>query len=578
MIPRTITNEQEVKMGPSKDNQGIAGRRGRDQGVALIIVLLSMVVLSVLAATIIFTARAETFASYNYKLDTQADYLAKAGIQQGIAWLRSSRYTVVPQAQAGTYYNVTSSGAPLNLYTANNSPVQCVSGCTTTTAGSNQVQFIGYGSGSSNYPISGVAANFANDLVNVRVTGDSGNSGTFSVNAILLSYQTVSTGSSASYQATPMETWLVTSRATWTGTSGGNTSVATAEEQAVIQPLYVATNGNALYGYCSVSMAGSAGTCTDAYNSSMGAYAGGNNHTAAAGCDSNSTNVIAAGAGVGANGGVSLGSNVTVAGNVTLGNTPTAGCSASGYSGNPSSVLGQVVTGPHVNPPASPTFRSGFPGTAPSYGLGSGSVQILPLSVSSWPTTFPDATHAPPLTSGGPCMDTTCNGTYAHPYEINSISMTGGGHGGNAPVLDLIGGPDIFNPVYYDVDSFSQNQGQIMVSGYVVINIRSSFSMAGLGITNNLVNDIPPACVQINYAGTNTASISGNGAISAVITAPNATVSLGGGGSAGYMVGSIQANNVSVQGGYPIHYDVQLSRLNGQLGILVVSAYSRRKM
>ena len=55
--------------------------RAKDGGVALILVLLSMLVLSVLAATIVFTARSETLASYNFKLDTQADYLAKAGIQ-----------------------------------------------------------------------------------------------------------------------------------------------------------------------------------------------------------------------------------------------------------------------------------------------------------------------------------------------------------------------------------------------------------------------------------------------------------------------------------------------------------------
>jgi len=73
-------------------------------------------------------------------------------------------------------------------------------------------------------------------------------------------------------------------------------------------------------------------------------------------------------------------------------------------------------------------------------------------------------------------------------------------------------------------------------------------------------------------------SISGNGAISALLNAPNATVNLGGGGSGGYFVGAVQANNVSVQGGYPVHYDVQLSRAGGTMGVMVTSAYSRRKM
>ena len=38
-----------------------------DRGIALIMVLLAMLVLSVLAAGIVFTARSETFASYGYR-------------------------------------------------------------------------------------------------------------------------------------------------------------------------------------------------------------------------------------------------------------------------------------------------------------------------------------------------------------------------------------------------------------------------------------------------------------------------------------------------------------------------------
>lgn len=175
-------------------------------------------------------------------------------------------------------------------------------------------------------------------------------------------------------------------------------------------------------------------------------------------------------------------------------------------------------------------------------------------------------------------MDTTCNGSAAHPYEISSISMTGGGGGGDAPVLELVGGSNPLNPVYYDIDSLSENQGVINVSGYVVLNIKSSLSIAGLGITNGVSSNIPPEAVTINYAGANSVSISGNGAVSAVLDAPNATVSLGGGGSGGYFIGAVQANNVSVQGGYPVHYDVQLGRAGGTMGVMVTLAYGRKKM
>jgi Tfp pilus assembly protein PilX len=563
-----------VKEAPPHD-------RMKDQGVALILVMLSLLVLSVLAAAIIVTARTETFASYNYKLDTQADYLAKAGIQQAIAWFRSSRYTIVGQAQASTYYNVMSMGGATNLFTPNSAPVACVSGCSVTTGSNNQVQFTGFGSSAcssaSNYPISGTVANFCNDLVNVRVTGDAGNSGTFSINAVLLSYQTVSTGAPPSLSNTPVEMWLITSHATWTGSAGSGAGVATAEEQAVIQPIYSASSAEALYGYCSVTMGGSAGTCTDAYNSALGSYAGGNPTVAAGRCDQTTyNNVIASGAGVGANGGVTLGSNVTVSGNVTIGTNPTAGCTATpGYHGNPSSILGQVVSGPHVDPPSVPTFPGSgqtsvtFPGSAPSYGSG----KTVPQASSS-DTTTPTGIITPGSNSfGWPCVTgATCNGSATNPYLISTVHLTS-----PSDIVTFYGGPDVTHPVYYDIDSISMSgQSQLAVTGYIVLNVKTTLSLTGKGIINAITED--PAAVQIDFAGTNDVSIGGNGAMSALVTAPNATVTLGGGGSGGYMIGSIQANNVNVQGGYPIHYDIQLSKLGGTVATMVVSSYTRRKL
>jgi hypothetical protein len=553
--------------------------------------MLALLVLSTLAAAMIISARSETLASYNYRLDTQADYLAKAGIQQAVNWFRSQRYQPVLQSQASTYYKATQDGSVFSLWTANTTPVQCISGCP---SNNSTVQLIGYGSGSSNFPNindaggTAVATAFANDLVNVRVTGDASNSGTFSVRATLLNYQTVNPNvttcpsPAGGAPPCPVETWLVTSLGSWTGGSGQTGAVATAQEQAIIQPIYSATWGNAIYGYCSVSMTGSAGVCTDSFNSAFGQYGGGNKSVASGACDSNSTNVIDSGAGVGANGSVTLGGNVTVAGNVTIGTGAPSSC-GTGFNGSASSVLGEVVNGPYKAPPAVPTFRTGFPGLAPSYS----SSQALPLSVKIWPSMppFPATSYIGssglinstlPLPAGGPCMDLTCNGTQAHPFEISGISISS-----NGTAVQLIGGPDVAHPVYYDIDSISESgKSEIDVSGFVVLNVRSSMSITGNGVTNGIggVVDIPPESVQINYAGTSGISLGGNGAISALINAPNATVSLGGGGSKGYFVGAIQANVVTDQGGYPIHYDLQLNRLGGSVGTMAVSSYSRTKM
>ena len=129
----------------------------------------------------------------------------------------------------------------------------------------------------------------------------------------------------------------------------------------------------------------------------------------------------------------------------------------------------------------------------------------------------------------------------------------------------------------YDINIISDSgQSYIAINGYVVLNIKSSLSLTGQGVLNGITQK--PEALQINYAGTNSSSIGGNGGMSALITAPNAEVDLSGGGSQGYMIGSVQAKVVSDQGGYPVHYDVQLNRLSGTLGTMVVSAYSRRKM
>ncbi len=263
-----------------------------DHGVALILVLLAMLLLSVLAASIVFTARSETFSSYGYRLNTQADYVAKAGIEAATNWFRSNHYAAVPAAVAGADYRVTAEPT-YSLYTSNNSPVQCIANCTSPNSA---VQLIGYGGGSSNYPSgitnassgSAITTAFTSDLNShggssgsgVQISGDANHSGLFWVNAYLLNYQTVNNSSISSCPNAsgappcPSETWLITVKGVWI--AGASQVVATAEEQAIIQPVYSPSFGNALYGYCSVSMAGSAGSCTDAYNSALGPYGGGN--------------------------------------------------------------------------------------------------------------------------------------------------------------------------------------------------------------------------------------------------------------------------------------------------------------
>jgi Tfp pilus assembly protein PilV len=562
-------------------------------GVALILVMLAMLILSVLSAAIVFTARSETLASNSFRVNTQADYLAKAGIQQAVNWFRSSHYQGISEANASTSYCVTSGGAPYYLYTADTQPVQ-LRGASCPNPG-RPVQLIGYGSETSNYPAINntessprlVATAFNTDLVNVRVTGDAGNSGTFSINAYLIGFQTVNQGVTPPYTRVTMEKWRITSKATWTGSSSSNGALATAEEEAILQPIYAPNWGNAMYAYCDITMSGTQGTCVDAFNSALGQYAGGNISVATGNCDQTTNfNVINSGATIGANGGVSLTTNISVAGNVIIGSNPTPGCVVPSppFSGTSNNVLGQVVNGSNVPPNPVPTFRAGFP---PALDFGTAT---LPTGA-SWPTmppfpgipTSPASNSPPVLNSYGtainsPCMDATCDGTAAHPYELRDITLNA------SKVLQLVGGPDIFHPVVYDMASLSESGSSVIhVSGYVVINVQGSISITGNGISNGISGtiDISPAAVSLNTACTgNCVSIGGNGAVSALLNAPLANVTLGGGGANGYFVGAVQANNISVSGGYPVHYDVQLGgrNLGGTISAPLATAYSRKKM
>ncbi len=293
--------------------------------------------------------------------------------------------------------------------------------------------------------------------------------------------------------------------------------------------------------------------------------------------------MINAGANVGANGYVSLSNNVTVSGNVVIGNAnptliPSSCCSGPGC-GPPTSgnVTGSIITGaPYVRAPAIPTFPgsgqtgTAFPGTSPSYNSTTASVP----QTSSSDLASPVGTITPGSNSfAWPCISgVTCNGSATNPYLINSISLSGNGQN-----VRLYGGPGISQPVYYDLDTLSLagNNGSITVTGYVVLNVRTSLDVEGEGLVNSL--NVPPEALQINYAGTSSASVGGNGGVSAIITAPLASVSLHGGGSSGFMTGAIRALNVAVQGGFPIHYDVELDRLDGVLGQMVRSSYTRIK-
>ena len=61
--------------------------RRHENGVALIIAILSVAVISLLAAGVVFSTQTEIWTTSNYRQVTQARYVAEAGAQQAANWI-----------------------------------------------------------------------------------------------------------------------------------------------------------------------------------------------------------------------------------------------------------------------------------------------------------------------------------------------------------------------------------------------------------------------------------------------------------------------------------------------------------
>jgi hypothetical protein len=334
--------------------------------VALILVLLAILVLTTLAAAMVFSARSETLASYNYRIGTQAEYVALAGVQRALNFFNSSRYAPVPPGSATTYYNVSIYATnPVDMYFANATPVACTSNCT-----SSGDVFLGTSSGSSTFPPSAgtagvdVVTNWVAEMNNQAISDGLGGTGNYTVAATLLEYHTVNNaffgipaaGCSDSSAALgicrqPFEVWRVTSTGTWNSNLGAGAALPTVQVVATISPMYVPYFGSALYGLCNVTLSGN--VCTDSYNSTTGQYGGSVGSCATA--STSSTNAAFANAGVGSNGGVSInGSAVRVGGNVTYANANSDSSCNTGFQGTDSGIGGSVLPGPAIPTPPVP--------------------------------------------------------------------------------------------------------------------------------------------------------------------------------------------------------------------------------
>ncbi len=246
---------------------------------------------------------------------------------------------------------------------------------------------------------------------------------------------------------------------------------------------------------------------TDSYNSKNGAYG-------------NNGNKFFTGGSVGAIGGVSLSGNSQIGGNVGVQSLPGAGaqfpCPGGDYL---TSGANAGIYNPNGNNNPNPNVL---------------------VQLSQPPPTFP----TPPDPSPMPTANSPQPTNPAVPGTYGAISTNG--------VLTLA--PGVYN--IYSL-SVGGGNGGITVSppGAVVLNFPSTntgtvISIAGQGIVNptNIPNNF-----QVNYGGTGTISIKGNGAQYAVVDAPNSNLSVAGNGD---FFGRLIGGTIDYGGNGTFHYDL----------------------
>lgn len=364
-------------------------RNHPETGVALILALLILLVLSVLAAAIIFVTQSETWASSNHRAMMQARYAAEAGAQKALNYLTYPSFTPAnPGLLDLTKYPVQYNGAPVIL-----------SGMTPAVP--------------ANYPADAADAaqqNAFSAALNASVPG-AGVPASYQVYAKLLSYQ-----------GPNVQTWEITSQ-------GNVASIRNAQAQVVMR---VEKHGTPLFAYgvfASGNTCGaitfSASSYTDSFDSSAGNYG---------------TTVQTSGGNIGTNGNMVLSGSAKVGGTLSSPNGGTGACSAgaetavtSSSSVNPPT-QGLVSMAP-VNLPAPPPLSPVPPTTAMSMSGNCGTVPgCTVVNLATKQVALPPGQYGDVTASGGTTVHLS-----AGTYNLNNLVLSGG-----SPIV-VDSGPIVIN-------------------------------------------------------------------------------------------------------------------------------------
>jgi hypothetical protein len=223
--------------------------------------------------------------------------------------------------------------------------------------------------------------------------------------------------------------------------------------------------------------------------------------------------------------------------NITVGPNGSVGTSFSNPAGNidPNSVSGNFTA--NLPNATNPTIPSGY--TPPT---------IATITGTGTTASFPRGTDT-----------AASDGTYY--YNVGAINPTGNNTlsiTAPAKVVFIVTAAAGTTGV-----SISGNQAiNVASTATVAIYTASNISIAGNGVANS---NLQPSTFQVygTAASGQTVAIAGNGVLSAIVYAPNADISVKGGGTSGSVYGAMVGNTVTMVGNGEFHYDLSLANMNG---------------
>lgn len=530
----------------------MSSRRG-ETGVALIIALLCVAIISILAAGVVFSTQTEIWTTANYRQVTQARYVAEAGAQQAANWIIQN-WTPPSNLTDATQFNL---NVFPTLYVGGSTPSKIVFASTTMGAISDTYGNISGGSTLDN--------KFKTTLHAVSSPFTAINGGaSFDVAAQLLSATQVTVAGGPQW----LTKWKLISQ----GTVGGYRTAKVQVVEIIADVPAATTSSQTVPNFNYAILA--TGTGCGVVSMSGGQYTNAYNSTAPGNAGNTSPTLLGTGGSVASFGNVSLTNGAYINGNVyspyyNAGAAATYGISCKPWSNAPNCHnAGGINNGTACSSPST-MWSVNEDNSGSAVGCTNSSTSSCSQVTSNMPASLPNPSSLPDPTMPSVAGNTSacsgfngvCNGGSgggsgcAITVPPNPAGNYGVTNFGSCAVVTLQAG-------IYNFDTLLISNGaQLIVpsNGSVVINIfNASNAATPLYVNGGTVanNGGDPNNLTFVYGGTKTVNLNAGSNMFATVYAPHASVIVG--GNAG-LYGAIVGNNFTFTGSGHVIYDTHLA-------------------